>query len=1066
MTMRMLTILQIIEMFVCYVLVFVGLPAMAFGVKLKKYALSFRMMAYLVIGNFFVINLVLYLQLLHISNRFTLILGTVVAYFFMYLRTHRIDFRDWIRARFDSFEKMTQGTLGGKTMRRKMRLFAWEHLKTGAKWFLDIVIKHIVEWIVFIGAMAVIFYLFGSNSLVNFGYGASDIPVHNWWINGLSKGQLFIDGIYPFGYHCAIYYVHRVFNIDTYVLLRLWGLINIYGVSTALLGFLATVCKRHPFIPFIGLFLYIMPPFLDTNLWARFYSALPQEYGMIFILPSIAFILKFFEVRAEEIKTKKEEAEKISRGGKEATSWAEIEAADEPYDNDEEPPLGEEVTVLPTVEAIETEAKRPKSKSELKAELKIQRAAASSAKKAEKAAARDAEKERKAALKRMTPEERMRLKVKDERKARAALNIPSAEERMKAKILAERTGKKLPKESTKETFKEALEEIAEDFIAEPDYDKADEHDAYDTSTVEASSKVESDIEVKPEPAPAAELSAEQQAIIKSLSGEGEDEIPDGPTKLEKALLFVRDWREKIADYIHTRVPSQWIMLLFSMSLSLTVAVHFYPAIVALLLCLGVGLGCAVRLFRKQYFFSVIKGGLLSGAFAVLPMLIAFIFGTPLQGSMNWALGVINGESGDVLYVDLSTASEMELREYRASMEALGFTLNEDYLVVDENGNVIDGSDLGEYMAPVEKSFGQKVMEKIGGIFREVKYLPETAGYYTDEFLVARNEDGTPLLKDFHLIIFLAVGVCLLCGLISLWKMRDYGFALLSVAFGTVFLVLLLCSGSIGLPQLMDPARTRLFLIYLVAVLFTLAIDGALSVVGGWVKLNAFQWLMSFVVTGAFLYEAYALGMIREPEYLESMEYNGAIRCTTNILAENDDKSFTILSANDEFRMVEERGYHYEVIRLLKHMVLYDTQEYSDVSLDRLEKTKASDVYIPTPKIYIYIEKVPKDYFTPYYGSGQRISLEGAKKRCPRTNAITCYMGEDRWICMSKMHYWALEYMKLIPDDMYVYYEDDDFICYCIEQNDYSLYNLSIDYGYNYCGEENLEDYYDANDDQS
>ena len=32
--------------------------------------------------------------------------------------------------------------------------------------------------------------------------------------------------------------------------------------------------------------------------------------------------------------------------------------------------------------------------------------------------------------------------------------------------------------------------------------------------------------------------------------------------------------------------------------------------------------------------------------------------------------------------------------------------------------------------------------------------------------------------------------------------------------------------------------------------------------------------------------------------------------------------------------------------------------------------------------------------------------------------------------------------------MKVYYEDDDFVCYYIEQNEYYLNNFAIDYGYN------------------
>lgn len=50
--------------------------------------------------------------------------------------------------------------------------------------------------------------------------------------------------------------------------------------------------------------------------------------------------------------------------------------------------------------------------------------------------------------------------------------------------------------------------------------------------------------------------------------------------------------------------------------------------------------------------------------------------------------------------------------------------------------------------------------------------------------------------------------------------------------------------------------------------------------------------------------------------------------------------------------------------------------------------------------------------------------------------------------MSHMYYWAQAFMKLYPNEMKVYYETDDFVCYYIHQNVECLYNLAIDYGYN------------------
>ena len=41
-------------------------------------------------------------------------------------------------------------------------------------------------------------------------------------------------------------------------------------------------------------------------------------------------------------------------------------------------------------------------------------------------------------------------------------------------------------------------------------------------------------------------------------------------------------------------------------------------------------------------------------------------------------------------------------------------------------------------------------------------------------------------------------------------------------------------------------------------------------------------------------------------------------------------------------------------------------------------------------------------------------------------------------------FWAQEFQKLYPNEFKVYFEDENFVCYYIEQNVYRLYNFAID----------------------
>ena len=176
------------------------------------------------------------------------------------------------------------------------------------------------------------------------------------------------------------------------------------------------------------------------------------------------------------------------------------------------------------------------------------------------------------------------------------------------------------------------------------------------------------------------------------------------------------------------------------------------------------------------------------------------------------------------------------------------------------------------------------------------------------------------------------------------------------------------------------------------------------------------------------------GTYRSPLDMSALESNDAIICLTNILHDNPKYTFTVISANDELRMVENDGYHYESINFLRAME---------------GEAQGSYLTIPTPRIYVYIEKIPIDYAVSYEGSGSRISASGASRRLPEGSGLGVYQGRNRYTVMSRLYYWALAFQSLYPNEMRVYYETTDFVCYEIDQNPYRLFDLSIDYyGYN------------------
>ena len=163
--------------------------------------------------------------------------------------------------------------------------------------------------------------------------------------------------------------------------------------------------------------------------------------------------------------------------------------------------------------------------------------------------------------------------------------------------------------------------------------------------------------------------------------------------------------------------------------------------------------------------------------------------------------------------------------------------------------------------------------------------------------------------------------------------------------------------------------------------------------------------------------------------------NEAILCTTNILKDNEgiNNKWTIVSANDEYRMIEKYGRHTETIEFLEDMEYWNPTK---------------EVLIPTERVYFYIEKQPIDYAGGYGKAVPVVSGEMASQPLPENSGINAYSKVNRSVTMSRMYYWAQKFMELYPNEMKVYYENDRFVCYYIEQNEYRLYNFAIDYEYN------------------
>nr|WP_300817363.1 hypothetical protein [uncultured Acetatifactor sp.] len=728
MSMKMLTLLQIGGVLAAYLSVSLLAPGLLLRRKFAGMQTSVRWMAYFMCGNFYIMNLVYLLELLHISYGPTLILGSLLPFAVVAVTRFRKTFtlslvRGTRRLRLISEGEMgikTQMYQAGKNLQRMSSGLLGQRMS--AYW---------PDLILALNIVMLVFYIYGSNVLNVYGYCASDIIVHNYWINELGNNNIFVEGIYPFGFHNVIYYLHAVFSIPTFVLLRVFCVVQTLMIHLMLLAFLRAVCKSK-YAPYLGMILYTIGGFFSQATYDRFCSSLPQEFGMLFIFPSAYFAIAFFRERGFGIQ------------------------------------------------------------------------------------------------------------------ARSKFNLT----------------------------------------------------------------------------------------------------------------------------------------MFAISISMTLAVHFYDTIIAGLFCVGIAVGFCFRCLRWSYLRRIVLAGIIGILLAVLPMGAAYMMGAPLEGSLYWGMSVMTSSGEE----DTGEEGAKDAEE--------------------EAGNAPAGSD--------EKP-AISIRQRLQPVLYKVKVY------------VACEKD--------EVLWFMLGSIAALLLLGMLWFMlgrKEYGGTLVSIAVFMLLLVVLQGAVDLGLPQLIEISRCAIYLAYVLGVVWGLAVDAFLFLL--FQRKKAIHRASFATLVAACV--ALAVTGIKTPVKMGGGETNDAVICMSNIYRENrDGGTWTICSADDERQMMRDYGNHYELIDFLREM--------EDLKSD-------ASITVPTKTVYFFVEKVP--LFADNENYGRKISVEGAQSALPKgKDTLSLYAGDARWVVMSRLYFWAQAFRRLYPNEMEVYYETDDFVCYRVQQNEYSLYNFAIDYGYNRTG---------------
>ncbi len=100
-----------------------------------------------------------------------------------------------------------------------------------------------------------------------------------------------------------------------------------------------------------------------------------------------------------------------------------------------------------------------------------------------------------------------------------------------------------------------------------------------------------------------------------------------------------------------------------------------------------------------------------------------------------------------------------------------------------------------------------------------------------------------------------------------------------------------------------------------------------------------------------------------------------------------------------------------------------------------------EFYFTTDYVFFFIEKV---LLQDYNHGKVNVSLEYAQNDFAYMGDIQDYYFQ-RAVIQSRAYYWAKAFHKAYPKNFKIYFENDIYIVYLMEQNTYSPYNLQIDY---------------------
>lgn len=511
------------------------------------------------------------------------------------------------------------------------------------------------------------------------------------------------------------------------------------------------------------------------------------------------------------------------------------------------------------------------------------------------------------------------------------------------------------------------------------------------------------------------------------------------------------------------------LLIFALSLAASLTIHFYPTIMAFFLCVAFVPMHFRKIISGKRFVPLVAAVLAGVVVAVLPMVGALATGIPFQGSIGWAMGVIEGTKGEGNVQQQNNTTQQNGAGTNQESTAQGGAGSGEsgqqsnvQGIGEEHFDTPEGAVSAEQL-PTEPE-RESLLVRMEGLYDRLTdfVLRKWQVLYNNGYIRLFREERTRLILGVT-VLALFIWICyrIPAGFLKLMLRKrkrkpkpEYFDEYFSLVLASFIYMVMFCGPSLGLPALVETVRLCVMDQILVLAVAGVSIDMIFSIL----HLVIWEGVLKVVSAGVVM-GIYALviltGNFHGFLFVHLTRLNSAVLTTLSITETLPQYSFTIVSPTDELYQQIQYGWHEELSGFVNQV---QEREYT----------------LPSEHIFIFIEKTPfkyaqyhlasgpgwlaqekyMDYFGPSYASQKPefISSElnpeedlTGTKYVFDLKSSTYSILEVRTLVESLAYKWCQEFAALYPGELQTYYEDEYFICYYIRQNPQSLYQLGILY---------------------